>query len=360
MTLEIRIVQNKDAQEWDSFVEQSSYGTLFHHWGWLEAVKRHTGSTLVPLMATRNGLPVGVVPLFFQKKGFFRMVFSPPPHAGLFYLGPVLAGAGKDRQDHWEMDYQDFHQAVEEVIRTDLNPDYTSIALPPALTDPRPYSWSGYSVEPRYDYVTDLIPGEEALYSLLSKKQRQDINRSKKRGVSVDIGGKEEYVAVLDLMEDRYQAQDKPTTIPRQYFLDLYDIFKENFVVFTARFEDEIVTGLIDIQYKGCTSSWIGNPKPRGGSNLGSPNLLVGWEAIRHACQNHCTSYITLSAAGNERLHRYYSSQFDPALKIRFHAKKMSFTGQILEKGYVQMMKPFLGKMGSFTKRAKQPLCEKK
>ena len=347
MTLEIRHAKKIDAQDWDSIIDRSSYGTIFHHWDWLDITQKYTGTTLIPLMVTKGENPVGVFPLFLKKRGIYRTVFSPPPHSGLFYLGPVLIDDGDQKQDHREMRFQDFHRAIEKVIREEIRPNYISIALPPGLTDPRSYTWSGYSVEPRYDYSTDLTLGEEILYSALSKKQRQDINRSQKRGVSVELGGKEEYVEILDLMESRYREQEKPTTIPRGYLLDLYERYKENMVIFAARYREETITGLIDLQYRNSISSWIGNPRPRMSENVGSPNLFVGWEAIKQGCRSGCTSYVTMSAAGNERLHGYYSSQFNPSLKIRFHAKKMTFAGQILEKGYIRIIKPLHSIIGS-------------
>ena len=66
----------------------------WHYFSSLELAKiteKHTGSKLYPLMGVKNGVSVGVFPLFFQKKGPARMVFSPPPHAAIFYLGPAMA-----------------------------------------------------------------------------------------------------------------------------------------------------------------------------------------------------------------------------------------------------------------------------
>ena len=91
MTIEIRMASNADAEEWDRIISESPHGTLFHHWNWLKITEKHTRSTLYPLMGIEKGVPIGVFPLFFQKKGPARMVFSPPPHAAMFYLGPAMA-----------------------------------------------------------------------------------------------------------------------------------------------------------------------------------------------------------------------------------------------------------------------------
>ena len=146
MTVEIRIANNADAQEWDRIISESPHGTLFHQWNWLKITEKHTQTKLYPLIGIKNGVPIGVFPLFFQKKGPVRMVFSPPPHAALFYLGPVFTGYDTLRQEKWENMYIDFQNSVENFIKNDLNANYISISLSPALQDPRPFTWSGYTI----------------------------------------------------------------------------------------------------------------------------------------------------------------------------------------------------------------------
>ncbi len=150
------------------------------------------------------------------------MVFSPPPHAVLFYLGPALAEYDTLKQEKKEINYLGFQNAVENFILNDLKAQYISISLSPSLQDPRPFIWSGYSFEPRYDYVIDLKVGLDSLLQTLDKRGRQNLNQARKRGMVVELGGKKEYEKILDLMEIRYTQQGKNITISREYFLDLY------------------------------------------------------------------------------------------------------------------------------------------
>jgi len=41
------------------------------------------------------------------------------------------------------------------------------------------------------------------------------LNRARKRGITVDMGGKPEFEAILDLMESRYAQQGKILTASR-------------------------------------------------------------------------------------------------------------------------------------------------
>lgn len=78
----------------------------------------------------------------------------------------------------------------------------------------------------------------------------------------------------------------------------------------------------------------------------------MSWEAIRYGCDNGFCEYITLSAAGNRRLHSYYSSKFDSELKIRFLAKKATPLAGMLEHLYTGYVKPFRGKMKHYLNRS--------
>lgn len=344
MTVELQLAQIDDAAKWDAINAKSVHGTLFHTWNWLKITEKHTGMTLYPLIGIKGSTPVGIFPLFFQKKGPLRMVFSPPPHAALFYLGPVMLGFDKSQQDKKELLYSDFQNSVDTFIRNDLRAQYISISLSPALQDPRPFKWSGYSISMNYDYVTDLSIGPDQLLATLDKNGRQNLNRARKKGITVELGGKTEFGAILDLMEIRYIQQGKHLTASRDYYLDIYDAFKENIKIFVAKVNGEIISGSIEIQYRDTHYSWIGNPKPKYPVSP-SPNDLLIWESVRHAYEQGFRYYVTMSAASDERLYSYYASKFDPELSVYFTAKKDSVPTRLFEKGYLKIFKPLSGWM---------------
>jgi hypothetical protein len=344
MTMEIRVAQSNDAKEWNSIISQSPHGTIFHEWDWLKIAEKHTQTKLFPLMGIKNGEPIGVFPLFFQKKGPVKMVFSPPPHAAMFYLGPIIIGFDVLMQNKRENIYMEFQKSVDYFIENDLHANYISISLPPSLQDPRPFGWSRYNINPAFDYITDLRNGEEHLFQSLDKKQRQDINRAKKRGISVKIGGREEIGVLIDLMTNRYEEQAKMITVPREYLKDIYDKFSDHITVFVTIVDGEVVTGLIDLHYKNILYSWIGNPKPRRHVSP-SPNDLMAWEGIRYGCEQKFSYHVILGAAGNQRLHTYYASKFAPELSVRYLIKKSTYASTLFEKGYTRVLKPLRGKI---------------
>jgi hypothetical protein len=344
MTFELRIASSEDAKEWDEINAKSPHGTIFHQWDWLKITEKHTQTTLYPLIGIKGSTSIGIFPLFFQKKGPIRMVFSPPPHAALFYLGPVMVGYDTLKQEKREINYISFQNSVEQFITHELKAQYISISLPPGLLDPRPFTWSGYSFEPQYDYVIDLSIGLDSLLETLDKRGRQNLTHAKKRGISVELGGKKEYEKILDLMEIRYKQQGKNVTVLRAYFLDLYEVYKDYLKIFVAKVDDKIVTGSIDVQYRDTHYSWIGNPKPKRRISP-SPNDLLIWESIRYAYERGFRFYVTMNAAGDRRLHSYYASKFDPELKVHISVKKHSSLTGLLERVYTNITKPLTGKV---------------
>lgn len=340
MVMNLKIANEDDAKNWDSFIERSYNGSLFHTWTWLRLAEKHTKTILYPLIAVKENSPIAVFPLFLQKKGPFRLVFSPPPSTVLFYLGPVFSDFDTIKQERREKVYIEFQESVDNFIQNTLGAQYISIALSPELSDPRPFLWSGYDIEPQFDYIINLQCGSDILLDSLAKKQRQNLRRTKKRGITVELGGKKEYEEILNLMDIRYAQQGKNVNPSRKYLLDIFDAYKKYMRIFVAELNDDIVTGTIDFQYKDTHYSWIGNPKPRHPITP-SPNDLLIWESICFARESGMKYYVTMNAAGNKRLHTYYASKFNPALNVHFSLKKSTVLMNILEKGYSGFVKPF-------------------
>jgi len=340
ITLEI----TKDKELWDSLVEKSPHGTIFHTWKFLKIVEKHTNSKLYPLIGMKGTTPAGIYPLFFQKRFFLKMVFSPPPHVAVPYLGPAFVDYDKLKQSKKESIFVGFQRSVDEFISSEFGADYIYISTPPGLLDSRPLRWTGYDTRPVYSYLIDLTSGIDHIWKQLKKKLRQNINKERKRGIRIEEGSKNELEMIYNLLLERYEEQKRIVTVPKDYLLELYNcLYPENMKIHIAKYQDEFIGGLIDLYYKDRASSWIGNPKPR----LESINAtdLLQWEAIKTAYDNGCKYYEEIGA-GTERLCRY-KSKFNPELSIHFSATKYNLLGYLAENSYVGILKPLYGKIFS-------------
>jgi len=140
-------------------------------------------------------------------------------------------------------------------------------------------------------------------------------------------------------MDLRYGQQGKNVLVSKGYFSDIYDRYQGNLKIFVVKVGGKILTGSIDLQYGDTHYSWIGNPKPNA-PVAPSPNDLLIYESVRIAQEQGFRYYITMSAAGDKRLHSYYASKFDPDLNVYFSVKKNTSLAGIFEKGYTNIFKP--------------------
>lgn len=346
MSIDIRIANNSEAREWDQMVEASPNGTIFHTWEWIKIMEKHTGTKLYPIIGFKGHTPIGVFPIFYQKKHAIKMVFSPPPHASVLYLGPALPDYEKMKQSKKESAFLAFHDKVNDFINSELKASYISISTSPGLLDSRPLTWSGYQVEPRFNYLTDLSGGADHIWQQFKKNLRQDIERTRRKGITIEEGSKKEVIKVHELLVKRYKDQGKTVSDSKEYLLDLFKTFsKVGMRVLVAKYQGDIVTGLIDVHYKDKVTSWIGNLK----SNMKkvSPNDLINWEAMKWACDNGYKYYETMGAASVKRLHSYYS-KWSSGLLVWFLARKYpSITSKILESSYLRILKPTYSRLKS-------------
>jgi len=329
MNIDIKI---SDEREWKKLEGNPQHGTIFHTWEWLKIVERHTNMELYPIIGMKDTTVVGIYPIFLHKR-LLRSVFSPPPWVAVPYLGPVILEYEKLKQDKKEFIFIEFQRSVDEFIREEMRAHYSLIKTAPGILDARPLKWNGYIVEPIYNYVIDLRKGADSIFKNFKKKLRQNINRAKRRGISVEEGSKEDLEWIYETIVTRYEEQNRKTSLSKGYLIDLFNTFHpQNMKIFVAKYNGELIGGMIDFYYKNKVTSWLGNVK----SNVGgmSPNELLQWEAIKHA--NKCgMEYYEEIGANTERL-CHYKSKYNPNLLLCFSAKKYNtFFAKFVEYAYL-------------------------
>jgi len=279
MTFNLKVADNKDATKWDEIVNNSNQGTIFHTWDWLKISDKHSNFNFVPQSLKQS-----------KKESY-------------------STGTQK---------------IVDQFIKDEINANYISFNLSPQNSDPRPFKWGGYKVEPNYDYIFDLKCGTEALWMNMKKNARGEINRAEKKGVLVEEGNKEELQILYNMLIKRYYDQNKSANISLEYLFEIYDRFRKNIKILSAKYDDKIITGSIQIRFKNEALSWIGTI----------------WEEIKGAAASpEIDYYIMMGAAGNQRLHSYFS-QFNPDLRIRFDVRKTTASSNMMELAYLNTFKP--------------------
>jgi len=332
----IRIEVSRDKELWNAIVEKSPQGTIFHTWDWLKIAEKHTNAKLYPLIGFKGSEPIGAFPIFYNKKLLIKITYSPPAYVSIPYLGPIIANYNNLKEDKKLSYLTHLIKVVDDFIINELHSNYISIILPPNQLDCRPFKWLGYAISPAFHYLVNLSNGEEYIWSQIKRKLRSDIERTKKKGVYVEEGEKEDLIYIYNLLVQRYKDQNLSVNVSKNYLIDIYEKFSpENLKIFVAKHNDKILTGIVVLIYKNKATFWIGAPKK---NFMGtSPNDLIQWEAIRWACRKNLKYYEEIGA-GVERL-AVFKSKYNPHLCVSFVVKKHGVTAKIAERLYLRFRK---------------------
>lgn len=343
--MNITLKTSGDPDEWNRIVENSPHSTIFHTWKWLKTVEQHTSSKLYPLIAYKKEHPVCAFPIFCQKKGLFKVVFSPPPKAAIPYLGPVFLDLDTLKQSKKESLLVNFQKAFDEYITNELKPHYLTISLPPTMIDTRSFKWSGYQIKPSYNYTIDLRDGDAVIWKNFKKKLRQGINASERKGVLVENGSRDDLEIIYNFLKENYENQHRKITIPSEYLYDIYDLFyPKNMAIFVAKYKGETIGGMVDLSYKSTVYSWIGSTKIK--IKGLAANDLIQWRALKWACQNGFDTY-EIIGANTPRL-SFFKTKYNPELSVYFNATKYSsILIKATELMYINLLKPLEGRLAS-------------
>ncbi len=321
LRIELQLLEENESEQWDKMVETSPHGTIFHTWKFLNLIEKHTDTKLYPIIGYKETKAIGIFPIFFQKKFFYRAVFSPPPHSAVPYLGPLIIDYDSLKPYERESNFIRFQKKIDEFISEELKPNYVTVVSPPYLLDVRPLIWTNYEVSPRYNYIIDLTKGEEYLWTRFQKNLREGLTRTERRGVVVEESGEEGLNFIYDNYCRRYKEQNRKPPISRDYLIEVFKSYHPgNLRVFISRFNREPIGGTINLCYNHNFASWIGSAK----TNISglSANDLTQWECIKWAYRNKFEIYEEIGA-NTERLWQF-KSKYNPEISMCFNAKRYS------------------------------------
>jgi lipid II:glycine glycyltransferase (peptidoglycan interpeptide bridge formation enzyme) len=322
----------KDGQLWDEFVDESPYGTLFHKWNFLKIVERHAGYRLFPYGAYKGEKLLGIFPLFYKNAHGVKMLFSPPPRTGIYYLGFVLS---KDydnlKQSKKESDLGHFSDEMEKTI-ADLSPDYIHISTVPNFLDTRFFKWNNYSVEPNYTYVTDLSKSAEEIMGGFHRYLRRDIKSAENSGMRIGLG--EDVSAFCAMQSKRYEEQGMiDPLISEEYFSDLVKAYPDNIRVYYLYEQNGgIISALATQEYKDRFQGWMGLTK-----TVEHANELIIWNLMQIAKAKNYKKFEIIGA--NVKNQCPFKSKFNPSLERNYIINKKNLKGNIAEWVYVNLIK---------------------
>ncbi len=322
MTVEIRVATDEDRTRWNGYVSRSPQPTLCHDLRTLEAMARHTGTDLYPLVGFVGQEPIGLFPVFELQKGPISTVFSPPPHIRVPYLGPAFLNLGKLKQRKRERRRERFLAGALAWIDDRLAPRYGHIRTTTDFPDTRPFDWNEYTATPEYTYVVDLDRDESTVLESFSSDARRNITNTPDSAYDLEVGGQRTLARIHEQVAARYESQGISFEVPASFVTDLA---AESGIArpYALSVDGTFVGGIIALEYGDTIGRWLGGVRTDADVDL-PINDLLDWAVMTDGRERGCRHY-DLIGADTPRINRY-KAKFNPEL-VRYYSLEYGSVG---------------------------------
>lgn len=332
----LKVADEKDRQVWDGMVDATEMGTVFHKMEWLKAAEKHTKSKLYPLIGYEGSQVVSLFPIFYMKKAFVKMTFSPPPYCAIPCMGPIFRYPGR-RQSSIENLHNKIVEKVLHFLIDELHSDYIQIKTQKHLLDIRPFLWASLDACPNYTYMVPLEPSKNCLYESFSNEMRVHIRKAEKeKRLQFRKGDEGDFKILVEMTMVRYREQGKTFGPSFDYLMKIYESFPDNVDVASMIYDDEIVGGLILIKYGEVVAHWLGGITPV--KRVRGANELLHWWVIQEYKEQGYKHY-ELIGANTKHLCRF-KSKFNPTVNLYFSLTRKNHRSRIAESLYDRLRAP--------------------
>lgn len=314
----IRRLSTQDFSKWDSLVNNSPQGTIFHNSRWLQIAEKHSSSNLYLLVGYIGDEIIAGIPLFFIKRKGSNELFSPIGSGMIQHLGPVIKNYNDLKQNKREYYFVEFQKALDNYLNIKFKPKRVSIVTSPNLNDARPYIWNGYTIIPKYNYSADITE-LSTIWSGFKKELRKNILNAEKVNITIEMGGITEFKNVVESLSQRLGEQKRNLPVSMDYMLDLYNSFgREEINVMVANKMGKQVSGIIFTTYKDRISIWVGATK----ADIKGiyPVDLLQWKIMEWGNKNGFKYCDILGA--NMQTNSFFKSRYNFHLDPYFHVQK--------------------------------------
>ena len=312
MSVDVEEADEEVLERWDEYVERSPQAGVFHQLPALRAQERHSGARLRPLVGYKGEEPVGLFPVFELRKGPIPTAFSPPPGIRVSYLGPASLNVEKLKPRTAERRRRRFLEGCLEWIDEEIGPWYAHVRTGTGFEDARPFTWDGCDVTPNYTYLVDLERDAEDVLASFSRDARSNVTGDYETDYSIDVGGRDAAVDIVEQVRRRYESQGVSFGVPTGFVVDLYDGLPDGQLrPYVLRVDGEFVGGILAFAYGDTISRWQGGVRTDTDVDL-PVNDLLDWRVVSDGITEGLRWY-DLVGADNPRINRY-KSKFAPEL----------------------------------------------
>ena len=326
----------RDKAVWDSFVDSSYNGTLFHKWDFLKTAEKHTSTRLYTYGILKGDELIGLFPVFVMKKYSLKFAFTSPPKTGMIYSGVVLTKEfPRLKRDKKDGILEKIADSIDYILNEN-SPQYFHMNLAPPWIDVREFVWRKYNIVPRYTYILDLTRSIDKLWGLLKKETRRKIKKIRDSN-TITFERVENLESIYKIIRARYNALGLATPIINSdYLSELQKNFPNNIEGYLIRSKEDnsILTGQIIVKYRNRFITWMGGTKIT--SNTFLPDYIM-WKFIEMA-KLEGFEVFDFGGANTKRL-IHFKSKFNPNLELHFEITKKSAIGKLSELAYKKVLK---------------------
>jgi FemAB-related protein (PEP-CTERM system-associated) len=251
-----------DAAEWDAHVAAHRQATAYHQWGWRGVFREAFGHPSHYLIARRGGRVTGGLPLVELRSRLFGAFAVSLPFVN--YGGVVADG-------------EDTAAAlVASAVRWAGARGLSHIELRHVAAKAAPWPAKRHKVA----MWLPLEKDDEAQWTGLDRKVRNQVRKAEKAGLAADVGG----VAELDAFYGVFARNMRDLGTPvysRRFFAAILSAFPDTTRVFVVRLGNLPIAAAITVQWRDSIEvPWASSLRTYSDK---SPNMLLYWTMLKTA-----------------------------------------------------------------------------
>ncbi|MDP8241071.1 MAG: GNAT family N-acetyltransferase [Candidatus Hatepunaea meridiana] len=206
----IKLNQDDSLEDWDTFVSESSQGSVFSLSWWL----RTTLSNKFEISVIKDGdaFKAAFIHSYFRgnTKIIRNPIFSP-------FQGVLLGKSHRLKYSAYLSDQMDYLRILIQTLPQDGKID---VLCHPNFTNWLPFYWANYKQTTRYTYIVEPLFDEKQLFKNIRSNVRTDVNKAKRKGLIVEESM--DFDLFWEVIQKTYFRQDKYPPIRKSYLEKLY------------------------------------------------------------------------------------------------------------------------------------------
>ncbi|MEA1896867.1 MAG: GNAT family N-acetyltransferase [Bacteroidota bacterium] len=216
--LVIRHLQKNELDDWNCFVDESEYGTIFHKTFWNKALFMLDPAIKLSVIGCYKQDILVAGAIFGWKKKFQSIRIVVPPYASCFY-GIII----KERDSSYILKSERYRYTILNELLDFVEKEFQliSAALPPEFKDIRIFNWRKYTTRILYTYQGNISNPEKIIDNFQSDVRRQ-INKGKKYNYELKETLDDKHLgSIFSLLEKSYHKQKHKLQFNKKQFTNL-------------------------------------------------------------------------------------------------------------------------------------------